>query len=324
MDRRTRKNARNQNAVSEVMGEIMMVVVAVVAFTILTAAILSIQTPQSTPRTDVAAWADTNEDTVNIQHGGGEAIDLNNLAIVLEINMNRNTLNSSNIISLLGKQYWELGDVIAVNTSSLWGLPINGNDTVNLLLIYEDTVLSTGAILGAGSTGMPVSTPTPLPTLTPTPTPTPPPVITGTIYTDSVGAGWSLSSQNTVLFNDTSRSRTGTTSLQVDFAALGWVRFSGVFDTTGYSVLEFYINGQPPGGETFEIFASNATTSFTPVSLTAYVTGGSVDGDINTWQLVTIPLGDLGAADQSITGITFREDQNKNQKWYYIDDMYIK
>ena len=75
-------------AVSEVVGQVLMIAIVVLAFSSVAVVIFSdlVVNPPHTPHTDLSEKIDTNADTVQIIHSGGEAIDLEAIKIVLGVN----------------------------------------------------------------------------------------------------------------------------------------------------------------------------------------------------------------------------------------------
>jgi FlaG/FlaF family flagellin (archaellin) len=82
-------------AVSEVVGQVLMIAIVVLAFSSIAAIIFSdiIVNPPHTPHTDLSEKINTIDDTVTILHSGGEAIDLKAIKIILSVNGIRNEFN---------------------------------------------------------------------------------------------------------------------------------------------------------------------------------------------------------------------------------------
>ncbi len=75
-------------AVSEVIGQVLMIAIVVLAFSSISAIIFSdvIINPPHTPHTDLSEKINTVDDTLTILHSGGEAIDLKAIKIIMSVN----------------------------------------------------------------------------------------------------------------------------------------------------------------------------------------------------------------------------------------------
>jgi FlaG/FlaF family flagellin (archaellin) len=82
-------------AVSEVVGQVLMIAIVVLAFSSIAIFIFSdiVVNPPHTPHTDLSEKININDDTVTILHSGGEAIDLKAIKIVLSVNGIQNEFN---------------------------------------------------------------------------------------------------------------------------------------------------------------------------------------------------------------------------------------
>lgn len=81
------------------------------------------------------------------------------------------------------------------------------------------------------------------------------------------------------------------------------------FSTQGYSKLTFYVNGGPQGGQTIAVKAlinDKPVDPGYPIRLTA-----------NTWNIVEVPLADLGAENQTINGLWWQA-QGQPASTYYV------
>ena len=132
-------------AVSEVVGQVLMIAIVVLAFSSVAVVIFSdlVVNPPHTPHTDLGADLQKNQDngnyTLYISHMGGEAIDLKYVKITLfnssgELaefpdltgkgwDSERNVLNNSVLT---------LGDYIEIDT----GVKLASSDTINIFLVY--------------------------------------------------------------------------------------------------------------------------------------------------------------------------------------------
>ncbi|MEA1907611.1 MAG: LamG-like jellyroll fold domain-containing protein [Euryarchaeota archaeon] len=175
MNRRTQQLAENCDAISELIGELLMVVVAVLAFGVIAVHVLSYQGPPVTVHTEIDGWIDPSTDMIYFRHSGGEAVGTEDLKIIVNLDGARCELASDNVTAILGSGTWQLADIIAVNASDVWGVGINEDTVVDASIVHIglSTTIGNGVILDrrTGGSGEP---PAPTPTPKPTPTPTPP------------------------------------------------------------------------------------------------------------------------------------------------------
>ncbi len=159
----------NTYAVSEIIGEVLMTAIAVLAFSIVAVFILSYASPQEKVHADIQGWVDVDSDTIYLRHTGGETIDVSGIRIVLDINGTRRDLTSSELVQIKGNTAWNLGETIGINTSELWSDSIDQNDYVGMVMITTDSnfVLKSGTLLGDASNVISSTNgSTPTPTLT--------------------------------------------------------------------------------------------------------------------------------------------------------------
>jgi len=132
-------------AVSEVMGQILMMSIVVLAFSSIGITIFSdvVVDPPHTPHVDLQEKIDTNTDTVWILHSGGETIDSEAINIILNINgdstpFNRSSpgfmvLNSDGSPSNNG--ILTLGDFIEIDTTQQ-GINLLNTDTIDMYFVH--------------------------------------------------------------------------------------------------------------------------------------------------------------------------------------------
>lgn len=190
--------AKTEEGVSEVIGELMMLLLTVTIFIILIAAVGSLI---SKPRSEIVhmdALA-LNGTTLEIQHRGGDPVAYGNLAVIVNGHLLPALVTDANSNGL-----WDLGE----------GLYLYGVDTHQSLsiLVYDNSART--ALGDFTLNPLPSGTPTPAPTTTPTPTntatPTPTPQVTingGTGWVENVasvpdnvkGNGWNTYTLDVVL-----------------------------------------------------------------------------------------------------------------------------
>ena len=145
-------------AVSEVVGQVLMIAIVVLAFSSIAVVIFSdvVVNPPHTPHTDLSEKIDTSADTVQIIHSGGEAIDLEAIKIVLivddipdEFNVSDYNASDSNNYNRVkvrhsnGSPSYDnvlmLGDYITVYTNletDTYRIDMKHNSTVKMYFVH--------------------------------------------------------------------------------------------------------------------------------------------------------------------------------------------
>jgi len=149
---RTQKRSfcKDTEAVTEVIGEVLLMAIAVLAFSIIAVFVFSYAEPQERVHADISAWVDVESDTIYIRHSGGEKIDLKKTKIILNLNGSRQDMSSSQLEYILGSNSWYLGERITIDTDVLWNISISENDYVGMIMIQTDSndVIESGSLLG--------------------------------------------------------------------------------------------------------------------------------------------------------------------------------
>jgi FlaG/FlaF family flagellin (archaellin) len=150
MGRNERLFSKNTEAVSEVIGEILLTAIAVLMFSIITVFIFSYATPDERVYADVDGWVNVDSDTIVLRHAGGERIDTEKIRILIDLNGIRQELDPADILSITGSNVWQLGEMIVINTSTLWNTTINENDSIAAAIIHKDAnmIIKSGTLLG--------------------------------------------------------------------------------------------------------------------------------------------------------------------------------
>lgn len=140
----------NNEAVSEIIGEILLTGIAVIAFSVIAVFLLSPQGSTEKPSLDVDGWVDSNTDTIWLRHVGGERVQADNIRIFVDINTNRYEISPQQLTSLYTKPSWELGDAIGLEASALWGKDIMNTDQIYVVMVHvpSSTILKSGMVLG--------------------------------------------------------------------------------------------------------------------------------------------------------------------------------
>ena len=142
--------SQDETAVSEIIGEVLMTAIAVLAFSVLAVFVFSYLESDSAVHADVDGWVDVDSDTIYLRHSGGESIDLDKVEIILNLNGTRRDMPSSELKQILGSGSWHLGQTIEIDTDLLWNTTINEDDYVGMILLQtaSNIVVESGSLLG--------------------------------------------------------------------------------------------------------------------------------------------------------------------------------
>lgn len=90
--------------------------------------------------------------------------------------------------------------------------------------------------------------------------------------------------------------------------------------TTGYGYLTLWVNGGNAGGQDIALALVDANGNNLPqVSVNSYF--GGQPPRANRWQQLRVPLADLAAVNQTITGIMVQDNRGGAQPTFYVDDV---
>ncbi len=162
MTKSTKRFTENSNAVSDVIGELLMTAIAFIAFGTIAVFVLSFQ-GTTMPHVDIDGWVDVNDDTVHLRHSGGNSVDTSYIRILLNLNGTRKELSPDDVYIILGSSTWGLGDTIVINTSQLWSITISEDDYVHETIVHtgHNIVMVSGVLLGEVIEMTATPTPTP-------------------------------------------------------------------------------------------------------------------------------------------------------------------
>lgn len=135
---------RDCSAVSEVIGQILMISVVVLAFSSIAVFVFSDEgavNPPHTPKADLQESVDTGKDLVKIFHKGGEAIDLEDAKIILNINGEQEEFNlsSAGVSCNATNNVMMVGDEIVINTSLSRGRNLNSTDAIDMYFVDTES-----------------------------------------------------------------------------------------------------------------------------------------------------------------------------------------
>lgn len=132
-------------AVSEVVGEVLMIAIVILAFSSIALTVFSdegVVNPPHVPRTDLQESIDRDTDTVQIFHSGGEVIDLKDIKIKFNADGQQAEFNISDpnvtVYDPEGKRLFSddvfmLGDYIEIKLSSE---EIQGKKAIDLYFVH--------------------------------------------------------------------------------------------------------------------------------------------------------------------------------------------
>ncbi|HJH29229.1 MAG TPA: type IV pilin [Methanosarcinaceae archaeon] len=278
MVKSTKHLTQNCDAVSEVIGELLMTAIAVLAFGVIAVFMLSYQGPTSAPHVDIDGWVDVDTDSIYFRHSGGETIDTESLRIILNLNGNRRELSPDDVYSILGSNTWNLGDCIIINTSLWFNTSINETDNVGSTIVngVKNVVIESGTLLGEE---MDVTT---LPSESDTTAPIINNVTNETPDATSVTITWntSESSDSVVKYGTISGTYTLTQSSASDVTSHS-IPLAGLIANTKYY---FVVNSTDPSGNSAQSIEHNFTTA-SAVDITAPVISNIENGTPDTMSI---------------------------------------
>jgi hypothetical protein len=165
MKKRAETFTKDCGAISEVVGELMMMAIAVLAFGLLAVIVFSYNGPADSPHADIDGWVDDVTDTVYFRHGGGELINTHDLRIMLNLNGTNVELSPADLALIYVNPGWGLGDTIEIDTFDKWNISIGEDDYVGATIVHTSAsvVVQTGTLLGDEAAATATATPTPTP-----------------------------------------------------------------------------------------------------------------------------------------------------------------
>lgn len=131
-----KKLMKNNCAVSEVMGEVLLTAIAVLLVSSIGIFISTYDGAVDVPHTQVKGCMDEQNHTIYLEHSGGEFLKTEDFEAAVSINGTRYVYTSDNITeNLKNSSIWGLGQKIEINMSSKWGINITDKDEIKVFLI---------------------------------------------------------------------------------------------------------------------------------------------------------------------------------------------
>lgn len=128
------KSIKNEEAVSPVIGVILMVAITVILAAVIAAFVFGMGPPVLAPQASLQlSSASASTKNITITHSGGDAIDLNKVKAIIEQGTNRNTIAQLNAT---GSQILYAGDSLRIHQNTTGVVAVNG---VNILSPTEST-----------------------------------------------------------------------------------------------------------------------------------------------------------------------------------------
>ncbi len=140
-----KKIGLSNEGVSEMVGTILLLGIAVVIFSILYVYVLSAPTPSSSSHTNLIAYVQDNN--VTIEHKGGESLGLDT-KIIITIDSTRNTTTIKGYLKdVNGDGLWNIGERVICNP----GISINGLQVeVTVIDVKSKSIILSGIIQESG------------------------------------------------------------------------------------------------------------------------------------------------------------------------------
>jgi len=134
------KFVKNNCAVSEVMGEVLLTTIAVLLVSSIGIFVSTYDGAVDVPHTQVKEWMNEQTDTIYLEHSGGEFLKTEAFEIAVSINGERYVYSSDEIYANIdNSSSWGLGETIDIDTNSTWGRDIKDEDEIKVFLIDTPT-----------------------------------------------------------------------------------------------------------------------------------------------------------------------------------------
>ncbi|ADI73523.1 Protein of unknown function DUF1628 [Methanohalobium evestigatum Z-7303] len=139
----------DDEAVSSIIGEILMTGIAVLIFAIIAVSVFSMLDPVEEPHIDVDGWPNNYTDKIHIRHEGGEKLSTEDLKLIVEVNDTRKSYTGNEIKDdFHNKDTWQIADTISVDISEEFGQEVTYDKDIEFTLIHtkSSTVIENGVL----------------------------------------------------------------------------------------------------------------------------------------------------------------------------------
>ena len=126
----------NCDAISGIIGEVLLTGIIVIMLSSVAVALYSIEEPVNTPHASVEELVDASSSTIYLKHVGGEPIPVEDMKISININGESYVYSPDDISeNMAGKKMWEIADVIEIDTDEEWSIGIENENDVTVKII---------------------------------------------------------------------------------------------------------------------------------------------------------------------------------------------
>jgi flagellin-like protein len=123
------KNLRNEEAVSPVIGVILMVVITVIIAAVLAVFAFGVGAPTKTPQASIKITSvDTANDNITVQHYGGDSLRLKDVKLTIETLNGDGVITNTTVFDILpaATGQFEAGDTILLSAGATKNILLNG------------------------------------------------------------------------------------------------------------------------------------------------------------------------------------------------------
>ncbi|MCQ1534711.1 type IV pilin [Methanosarcina sp. KYL-1] len=130
--------SRDSRAVSEVMGEILLVAIVVILLSSVAAVVYGELGVTDVPHVEIHERVNTTYNRIKIEHAGGEPLKLDSIKITLYRNGEKYDFLPSDpdVTCSSDNGAWKFGDTIVIDTDQVRSIKMEENDTVDLFFIH--------------------------------------------------------------------------------------------------------------------------------------------------------------------------------------------
>jgi len=134
------KNIKEKKALTDVIGTLLLLMIAIGLFSALYFFVFSIETPEHTPSVNIIGYAEGTN--VTLVHWGGAPVNLDNISIILNENDETNNFSIENEAINGNPDFWEIGETLVYPT-----VFSNQNFKIDIIDIISNSILMSGTII---------------------------------------------------------------------------------------------------------------------------------------------------------------------------------